>query len=129
MSVRQTTEQDVPATLTIYFAEKVSKAASLNAAKDINDKHAPTAGEGEKAAVVSLKDLEHADIWKKVVFMTGAKEVGVSEEDAEEMRKLDAISEQAVKDRERVGSMIQARKDHEKMLEDARAEANRLRDT
>lgn len=128
MSVRQTTEQDGPAALTIYFANRISKAASLNAAKDVEDAHAPPPGEGEQAAVVDLKNLEHADIWNKVMKMTGAKEVEVSAEDAEELRNLEALRLQADKDRERVGAMRQAKKDHERMLAEARAEANRLRD-
>ena len=46
MTVKQTTEQEGPAALTIYFAgEQASNAANLNAAKEITDKYAPAPGE------------------------------------------------------------------------------------
>lgn len=127
MSVRQTQEQDGPAALTVYFADKISKAASKSAAKNLDDKHAPPVADGEKAAIVDLKNLAHADIWKKVMMVTGASEVKPSEEDAEELKTLEELRVQSEKDRERVASLRQKKKDHERMLAEARGEADRLK--
>lgn len=127
MSVRQTTNQEGPAALTVYFAEKLSNAASIAGAKDIKDEHAPAPREGEVSAVVDLKNLGHADIWEKVKMMTGATDVEASEADLEELKNLEGLRVQSEKDRERVREMRQKKKDHEKMLADARAEAERLK--
>lgn len=127
MSVRQTQEQEGPAALTVYFADKISKAASKSAAKNVDDKHAPSPAEGEKSAVVDLKNLAHADIWKKVLTVTGAEEVQASEEDAQELKTLEELRVQSEKDRARVATLRQKKKDHERMLADARGEAERLR--
>lgn len=129
MTVRQMEDQKAPPVLTIYYSgAKPSKYASLNASKDVNDKHAPKPQEGENAAVVDVRNLAVEDIWKKVRSMTGAQEVETSEADKEEVKKLEAIRAQAEVDRERVGKMRQAKKDQERMLEQARKEVERLRE-
>ena len=56
MTVKQTDEQEGPASLTIYFAERLSNAASLNAGTGAGaggkDTFAPEAGGAEKTAVL-----------------------------------------------------------------------------
>lgn len=129
MTVRQMEDQKAPPVLTIYFSGmKPSKYASLNASKNVNDKHAPKPQVGENAAVVDVRNLAVEDIWKKVRSMTGAQEVEASEADKEEVKKLEAIRAQAEVDRERVGKMRQAKKDQERMLEQARKEVEKLRE-
>lgn len=120
MTVKQTEEQDGPAALTIYFAEHASNAATLNAAKDINDKYAPAAGESEKTAVVDLRDLDWKRIWDKVRVMTGAKEVQASAKEEEEVKKLEQMAVQSVKDQERNAKIRQTKRDQERMLQEAR---------
>lgn len=106
----------------------MSKPASLNAAKDLNDEHAPKAAEGEKSAVLNLKDLPVAEIWKKVQLVTGAKDVEVTEADREERKWLENLDEQSVKDQERVTAINKKKKDQERMLEEARREVEKLRE-
>ena len=128
MTVKQTTEQEGPAALTIYFAgEQASNAANLNAAKEITDKYAPAPGEAEKAAVVDLKDLDFRGIWRKVKIMTGAKDVAATEAEEAEIRKLEQMKVTSEKDRVRNASIRQAKKDQERMLQEARGEVERLR--
>ncbi|OJJ82821.1 mitochondrial 54S ribosomal protein mL61 [Aspergillus glaucus CBS 516.65] len=129
ITVKQTEEQDGPAALTIYFAENASNAATLNAAKDINDKYAPAAGESEKTAVVDLRDLDWKRIWDKVRVMTGAKEVQASAKEEEEVKKLEQMAVQSVKDQERNAKIRQTKRDQERMLQEARGEVERLRQT
>lgn len=99
----------------------------MNAAKDIKDKHAPAPGEAEKTAVVDLKDLDWKKIWDKVKIMTGAKEVQATEQEEQEMKKWEQMAVQSVKDRERNAKIRQAKKDQERMLQEARGEVERLR--
>lgn len=130
MTVKQTEEQEGPAALTIYFAEKLSNAASVsnNSNKSaVDDKYAPAAGETEKKAVVDVRDLDFKKIWDKVRVMTGAKEVEASNAEEEEVKKLERMRVQSEKDRERNLSIRQAKKDQERMLQEARGEVERLR--
>ncbi|KAJ5125355.1 hypothetical protein N7476_010302 [Penicillium atrosanguineum] len=128
MTVQQTEDQAGPAALTIYFAERVSSTASAVAGKtQVTDKHAPAPEASEKTAVVDLKNLTWEEIWSRVQASTGAEDVPVSEADQEEAKKLKAISEKAVGDRERIKAMRQAKKDQERMLAEARGEVEKLK--
>ncbi|KAI9038162.1 mitochondrial 54S ribosomal protein mL61 [Aspergillus affinis] len=126
MTVRRTDEQDGPAALTIYFAEQVSKAASLTASQ-INDKHAPALSETEKSAVLDVKDLDYKQIWNKVKTMTGAQEIAATAEEEAEVRKFEEMRQQGDKDRVRMAALRQAKKDQERMLQEARGEVERLK--
>lgn len=61
--------------------------------------------------------------------MTGAKEVQASQKEEEEVKKLEQMAVQSVKDRERNAKIRQAKKDQERMLQEARGEVERLRQT
>ncbi|KAJ5976198.1 hypothetical protein N7481_009905 [Penicillium waksmanii] len=126
MTVKQTTDQDIPATLSIYFADRVgSTATSIAGSKQITDKHAPAPGTGEKMATVNVKDLTYQEIWNRVQASTNASEVPASEEDVAEAKKFAAIDEKAVHDRERIRAKRQAKKDQERMLAEARGEVEK----
>ena len=128
MTVQQTEDQAGPAALTIYFAERMSSTASAVAGKNqVTDKHAPAPEASEKTAVVDLKNLTWEEIWSRVQASTGAEDVPASEADQEEAKKLKAISEKAVGDRERIQAMRQAKKDQERMLAEARGEVEKLK--
>ncbi|KAF7591389.1 hypothetical protein BBP40_001615 [Aspergillus hancockii] len=126
MSVKQTEEQEGPAALTIYWAEQASKASSLTAAK-IEDKHAPAPESTEKSAVVDLKNLDYQEIWNKVKLMTGAQEVPATPEEEAELKKFEQLRQQSDKDRVRIADMRQAKKDQERMLQEARGEVEKLK--
>ncbi|KAJ5190363.1 uncharacterized protein N7498_009348 [Penicillium cinerascens] len=128
MTVRQTEEQEGPAALTIYFAERVGSTANAIAGKNqITDKHAPAPEASERTAVVDVKNLTWEEIWSRVQASTGAEEVPATAEDQAEQKKLQAISEKAVKDRERIQAMRQAKRDQERMLAEARGEVEKLK--
>ncbi|KAL3479486.1 50S ribosomal protein Mrp49 [Aspergillus californicus] len=126
MTVKQTTDQEGPAALTIYFTEKISNAASLSPAK-ITDEHAPKPSETEKSAIVDLKNLDYKDIWNTVKIMTGAKEIPATAEEEAELNKVEQFKQQAVKDRARIASIRQAKKDQERMLKEARGEIESMK--
>lgn len=107
--------------------QRASKAASLSDAGGVSDNYAPAVGEAEKAAVVNLKDLDFGRIWEKVKMMTGAKEVAASEKEGEEAKRLEGMRVRSGEDRERNAKIRQARKDQERMLQEARGEVERLR--
>ena len=126
MTVKQTTDQDIPATLSIYFADRVgSTATAIAGNKQIIDKHAPAPQNGEKLATVNVKDLSYQEIWNRVQASTGANEVPATEEDQAEAKKFAAIDEKAIHDRERIRAKRQAKKDQERMLAEARGEVEK----
>lgn len=134
MTVKQTDEQEGPASLTVYFAERLSNAASVgvNAGGTAGggagpDKFAPEAGQAEKTAVLDLKDLDFKKIWEKVQMVTGAREVAATEAEAEEAKRLENMRVQSGADRERNANIRQAKKDQERMLQEARGEVERLK--
>ncbi|KAE8150413.1 CI-B8 domain-containing protein [Aspergillus avenaceus] len=126
MTVKQTDEQEGPAALTIYFAERASNAASLTAA-NIEDKHAPAPESSEKTAILDVKNLGYEQIWAKVKMMTGAEEIPTTAEEEAQLKKFEQLREQSSKDRVRIAEMRQAKKDQERMLQEARGEVERLR--
>ena len=128
MTVRKTDDQSKPPALTIYFAERVgSTAAAIAGSKQITDAHAPAPASGEKSAVVDLKGLSFEEIWSRVQASTGAQEVSAAPEEEAELKKLEAMKEKAVQDRQRIQGMRQAKKDQERMLAEARGEVEKLK--
>ncbi|KAJ5606486.1 hypothetical protein N7510_009267 [Penicillium lagena] len=130
MTVRQTQDQEVPATLTIYFAERISSTANaLVGSTALTDAHAPPPEKAEKTAVMNLKDLSWTDIWTRVQAATGVQEIATTSEDAEALKKLEEMRIKGEKDKVRVQSMRQAKKDQERMLAEARGEVEKLKQT
>ncbi|KAL4892604.1 50S ribosomal protein Mrp49 [Aspergillus ambiguus] len=127
MSVKQTDEQDGPAALTIYFAEQASKAAALNAASAVEDKHAPAPAASEKTAIVDLKNLDYKEIWNKVALLTGAQDVAASDDELKQLARFEQMKQQSERDRARVLGIRQAKKDQERMLQEARGEVEKLK--
>lgn len=126
MTVKQTENQDGPASLTVYFKERLSNAASLNTAAS-KDEFAPEPADTEKAAVVDIRNLTYNDIWNKMQNMTGAQEIAATEGEQDGLKKLADMAQQSVKDRARVAGIRKARLDHERMLQAAKGEVEKLR--
>lgn len=78
---------------------------------------------------MDLRDLDWKRIWDKVRVMTGAKEVQASAKEEEEVKKLEQMAVQSVKDQERNAKIRQTKRDQERMLQEARGEVERLRQT
>lgn len=128
MSVKQTDDQEGPAALTIYFAERASKPASVTAAAaQLTDKFAPAPAEAEKTAVVDVRNLDYKEIWNKVMNVTGAQEVPATAEEEAELKRFEQMKEQSGRDRVRIAAIRQAKKDQERMLQIARGEVEKLK--
>ncbi|KAJ6099736.1 hypothetical protein N7467_001271 [Penicillium canescens] len=126
MTVRQTTEQQGPAALSIYFAERASDAAVAVAnEKKVEDSHAPAAEPNEQAIVLNVKDFTYQQIWDRVQAITNAQKVSGTAEDTEQLKRWKDIQDKSVKDRQRVNALRQAKKDQERMLAVARGEVDK----
>lgn len=127
ITVKQTDEQDGPAALTIYFAGKIgTKAAEVHAAS-IQDKYAPTALSTEKSIVIDAKGLDYTEIWKRVKNATGAEDLSATTEELAEVEKYNKMDERSKVDAVRVAAIRQAKKDQERMLQEARGEVEKLK--
>lgn len=128
ITVKQTLDQEGPAALTIYFDGKVPNSAEKhNAANRINDQHAPKPAENEKTVVIDAKNLTYTEIWDRVKEATGAQEVQATDEEKAELEWLEQLKKKSEVDRARVAAIRQAKKDQERMLQEARGEAEKLR--
>ncbi|KAJ5769903.1 uncharacterized protein N7511_001954 [Penicillium nucicola] len=128
MTVRQTTDQQGPAALSIYFAQQASEAAKVVANKKrIEDSHAPAAETSEEAIVLDIKDIPYKQIWERVRAITNAQQVSGSAEDQEQLKRWKAIQDKSGQDRDRVNALRQAKKDQERMLAVARGEVDKAK--
>ncbi|CAI7669716.1 unnamed protein product [Penicillium palitans] len=126
MSVTQTTNQQGPAALTIYFAERVGSAATALAnEKKVIDELAPAPEANEQSAVLDIKNRTYQQIWDRVQAMTNAKVVPANSEDIALSQKLAEIKKKSGPDRERVQAIGQAKKDQERMLAEARGQVDK----
>jgi large subunit ribosomal protein MRP49 len=129
MTVKQTNEQDGVAALTIYFLERLGDPAAkmASSAGQISDKYAPAPSPSEKTLVVDAKGVDYVGLWNRVKSVTGAQEIAASPEEEEEIKKLAATRERSSIDRTRVAGIRQAKKDQERMLQEARGEVAKLK--
>ncbi|KAL5334755.1 CI-B8 domain-containing protein [Aspergillus crustosus] len=126
MTVKQTTDQEGPAALTVYFAEKLSNAAQ-GSPETVKDEHAPKPSETEKTASLDLRHLAYKDIWNKLKTVTGAQEVVPTAAEEAQLQKIAEWRVKSKEDQARIGAIQQAKKDHELMLQQARGEVEKLR--
>lgn len=130
MTVQQTSEQEGPAALTVYFHERLSSTAPGIAGKNPPvDKHAPAPAETEKSAVIDLKNLSLEEIWRRVQASTGAVDFEPTEGDKANKKYLADITARAPGDRARIRAIRQAKKDQERMLAEARGEIETSKQT
>ncbi|OXV08376.1 hypothetical protein Egran_03860 [Elaphomyces granulatus] len=127
MTVKQTDEQDGPAALTVYFAEKIGARAAEAHAADIQDKYAPAGLSTERSIVIDAKGLDYTEIWKRVKNATGAEDLPATPEELAEIEKYNKMDERSKVDRTRVAAIRQAKKDQERMLREARGEVEKLK--
>lgn len=120
-------EKNAPA-LTIFFSGAQPTKAQAYHDASIKDEFAPSPTESEKAVVLNLKDYNFEEIWQQVKELTGAIEVESTVEDREQVEKFRQMAVKAEADRIRVSGIRQAKKDQERMLQEARGEVEKLRE-
>ncbi|EEA23792.1 hypothetical protein TMatcc_006864 [Talaromyces marneffei ATCC 18224] len=120
-------EKQAPA-LTIFFSGTQPTKAQAYHDASIKDEFAPKPTETEKAVVLNLKDYNFEEIWQQVKELTGAVEVEATAEDKEAIEKFRQMTVKSEADRIRVAGIRQAKKDQERMLQEARGEVEKLRE-
>lgn len=125
VTVKQTEEQEGPAALTIFFSG--APQSTQHHDSSTNDKYAPAPTGNEKTIVIDTKGKDYQQIWQKVQEATGAQEITPAAEDIQQLAEFKQMAIKSEKDRARVAGMIQAKKDQERMLQEARGEVEKLR--
>lgn len=130
MSVKpyEGTEEKLAPALTIFFSGTQPKKAQAYHDAALKDEFAPKPTEAEKAVVLNLKDYNFEEIWQQVKELTGAVEVAATPEDREQIEKFRQMVVKSESDRARVAGIRQAKKDQERMLQEARGEVEKLRE-
>ena len=77
--------------------------------------------------MIDAKNLTYTEIWDRVKEATGAQEVQATDEEKAEVEWLEQLKKKSEVDRARVAAIRQAKKDQERMLQEARGEAEKLR--
>ncbi|KUL92258.1 hypothetical protein ZTR_02662 [Talaromyces verruculosus] len=121
-------EEKLAPALTIFFSGTQPKKAQAYHDAGIKDEFAPKPTEAEKAVVLNLKDYNFEEIWQQVKELTGAVEVEATPEDREQIEKFRQMDVKSESDRIRVAAIRQAKKDQERMLQEARGEVEKLRE-
>ena len=121
-------EETLAPALTIFFSGAQPKKAQAYHDAAIKDEFAPKPTEAEKAVVLNLKDYNFEEIWQQVKELTGAVEVEATPEDREQIEKFRQMDVKSESDRIRVAAIRQAKKDQERMLQEARGEVEKLRE-
>lgn len=127
MIVNRTTDQQGPATLTLYFRESSSEAApspagsQLSSASDGRSK-APPPLENERVATIDMKHKHSSAILEEFLKKTGAVPVMPTPQDEAELREIKELEERANYDRARVKKKVDAAKKEAQLLAQARNE-------
>ncbi|PGG98044.1 hypothetical protein GX51_07018 [Blastomyces parvus] len=139
VTVKQTTEQEGPATLSIYFKNEAAATTGSQGATTAPptlegaeeppvDEFAPPPAESEIVRRVNIKRKTLRHIWDDFKQMTGAEDIPLSEADKAEIEEVQRQKELSDLDRKRVAENRQMIKDQQKLLEAAREDVKRLRD-
>ncbi|EED17450.1 50S ribosomal protein Mrp49 [Talaromyces stipitatus ATCC 10500] len=128
MTVKPYDGEERHAALTIFFSGVQPQKAQAYHDASIKDEFAPSPTESEKAVVLNLKDYNFEEIWQQVKELTGAVEVEPTAEDKEQLEKFRQMDIKSEADRIRVAGIRQAKKDQERMLQEARGEVEKLRE-
>ncbi|OJD12031.1 hypothetical protein AJ78_07319 [Emergomyces pasteurianus Ep9510] len=144
VTVKQTSEQEGPAILSIYFNNKSAGVIEADAAsseeaptasppptpegeEQLSDEFAPPPTESEIVRRLNIKKKTIRHIWEDFKMMTGAEDIPLSEADKAEIEETQRQKELSDLDRKRVAENRQMIKDQEKLLEAAREDVKRLR--
>ena len=114
MSVNRSTDQDGPATMTIFLSEP-----TVQRKESSSDAHrAPVLG--ERVEVIDMKNKRDSEIFGEFLNITGAVEVSASADEVQQLRDLEEQRERSRQDREESQRLMIARQQEQSLLDQAR---------
>ncbi|KAI1179557.1 mitochondrial ribosomal protein L51 [Nemania sp. FL0916] len=135
--VNRTTDQEGPATMTIYFrkdplsiAEVVRTMPPLAQQPHSSIKNefpAPSPAEQERVETINMKNVHSDKILEAFLDKTGATLVNMTPDEEAEMRRFDDLTERAAFDRAIVKKFIDGKRREERTLALARQEAEAIK--
>ncbi|KAK7755684.1 hypothetical protein SLS62_002295 [Diatrype stigma] len=149
MIVNRSQDQAGPATMSIYFRQSAVLAEANEAAaagkagtstipaplplaqqphsSTEGECPAPAPGEGERVVTIDMKHQHSDDILGEFLAKTGATVVTPTPDEQVEQRQLDELSERAAYDRAVMKKYLDDKRREERMLAQARQEAEAIR--
>ncbi|EMR66447.1 putative 50s ribosomal protein mrp49 protein [Eutypa lata UCREL1] len=151
MLVNRSENQAGPATMSIYFRQSAAVAAAAGAAattqggktttaammatplaqqphsSTTGECPAPAPGEGERVVTIDMKNRHSDAILEEFMEKTGATVMAPTPDEEVEMRQVEELTERAVFDRAIMKKYIDDKRREERMLAQARQEAEAIR--
>ncbi|KAI2642250.1 CI-B8 domain-containing protein [Xylaria nigripes] len=142
MLVNRSTNQEGPATMSIYFRQADSSADSASTTEAVrnmlplaqqpyssikNEHPAPPPEEGERVVTIDMKNVHSDHILSEFLAKTGATVVKPTPDEQVEMRQVEERRERGALDRSIVKKFIEDKKSEERRLALARQEAEAIK--
>jgi len=117
MTVARHTDQDGPATLSVYFAPLLEAGAAGKGAQASGDEMEGDEGRVQMVQMVDMKHKHENEILERLMVLGEGRQVEATEEEREEMRVLEEERRFAMRDREEQREVNRVRKEEKKLLE------------
>lgn len=123
MTIERTTEQDGPASLTIFFASQSSSGSPIiNATQSTSGDKATSKDPApvESTKSINMKHKHENDILEELMELTQGKTVQATQEEEVLMRELEELRKRQEGDRVRQAGVLAAKKRQAEILANAR---------
>ncbi|KAI1489148.1 50S ribosomal protein mrp49 [Biscogniauxia mediterranea] len=137
MLVNRSSDQSLPATMSIYFRQVSQDAATTerNALPLAQQPHSSTEGEhpapppeeGERVVTIDMKGVHSDAILSEFMLKTGATPVHPTPDEQVEMRQVEELRERAAYDRAIMKKWLDDKRHEERMMALARQEAEAIK--
>ncbi|KAK4235612.1 CI-B8 domain-containing protein [Achaetomium macrosporum] len=130
MVVNRTTDNNGPATLTLYFREPGATLASdmpMPSSSNEGFAKAPAPAQGERVVTIDMKHRRSEAILKEFMDKSGAVAVKPTPQDELELREAEEREARGAIDRERIRKMYEEAKRERAMIAQAQSEAAAIR--
>ncbi len=114
MTVTRHTDQDGPATLSVYFAPLSEAGAAGKGAQASGNE---MEGDEGRVQMVDMKHKHENEILERLMVLGEGRQVEATEEEREKMRLLEEERRFAMRDREEQREVNRVRKEEKKLLE------------
>ena len=109
MTVNRNTDQQGPATLTIFFASPVDSVSPADSSVN------------ERTEVLDMKHKHESEILSQLMKITGAEQVAPTEEEELELRQIEEENAKSEKTRRMMAAVVEERRREAELLAQAKA--------
>lgn len=131
MVINRTSNQEGPATLSVYFREPGAtyQETQMPSSSFSGFAKAPPPGEGERVLTIDMKHQLSDKILKDLIEKSGAVPVKPTPQEEQDMLEIDELQKTGEVDRARVKKKTDAEKREKRLIAQAQSEAAAIRAT